>query len=123
MLFRSGLPSGSLHLSAVVIGIFLGWGLLRLSPGSRKCAIVLLWVGALLAIIQTAAPLITGRPLTIPFAGQVWEPRPNYAWVGPASFTVCMWQLSVLRRPAIRELFATKPARPFNVLPPLERDS
>jgi hypothetical protein len=118
-----GLPSGSLNLSAGVIGIFLGRGLLRLGPGSRKCAIVLLWVGALWAILQTAVPLITGRPCTIHFAGRVWEPRPDWAWVGPASFTLCMWQLSVLRRPVIRALFATKPACPFNVLPPLERDS
>jgi len=105
------LANNHININLGVIGIFVGWGLLKLRPGWRIVALVLLVIGMIVSAIGTAVFLgvgLTGAgPLDFSVYGQfVGHVSVIIAVIFAAGmFVLCFWQYRVLRRPEIRELF------------------
>ena len=57
----TSLVAGKLNLNFGVLQIFIGWGLLRLSPGWRIAALVCLWLGFALAFILAVASIFASN--------------------------------------------------------------
>jgi len=90
-----------------VLGIPICFGLLRLVPGWRTCALVLLWIGLVSAPIAGLAGVagsgsvpfgVLGIPLG--FASRGW-----LVVAAVALFAFLLWQYRVLVRPGVRSLF------------------
>ncbi len=108
------LANNGININFGVIGIFVGWGLLKLRPGWRIVALVLLVIGMVVSAIGAAVFLGGGLagdgPLDFSVGGQlVGHVSVIIAVIFAAGmFVLCFWQYRVLRRPEIRELFGVE---------------
>jgi hypothetical protein len=99
------------YINFGVIGLFVGWGLLKLRPGWRIAALVLLVIGMIVTAIVAAIFLGMGfsgaGPLDFRAGGKLVGHVPAFLGVvvAVAVFALCYWQYRVLRRAEIRELF------------------
>ncbi|MEK6703434.1 MAG: hypothetical protein AABZ53_14330 [Planctomycetota bacterium] len=104
------LVAGRLSLNFGVLGLFIGPGLLRFSPGWRLCALVCIWIGIVGLLLAGACFLGNPDRLTVTIffipAGQA---SPALA-LGMCAFCllIAVWQYRVLTRPDIRVLFDAK---------------
>lgn len=89
-----------------VLGIFVGWGLIKLKSGWRICALVFTWF----ALIGTpiAATVILNATGRIPIAITGIPGTTTRSWVLlmlGIIFTFAFWQYRVLTSPKIKALF------------------
>ncbi len=99
-----------------ILGIPICLGLLRLSRGWRACAMTLLWIGLLGAPVAFVLGLVGAAPATMGILGiplgQI--ARGWISVVAAVMFVLIAWQLRVLVRPGVRQLF-TPVASPANL--------
>jgi hypothetical protein len=98
-----------------VLNLFIGVGLLRLSPTWRMWALVFTWL-ALVGVPLVGLYFLTSPdPLDFSFFGQKVAQVPKAAGVAlaVASFSITLWQYRVLTRPDIRALFRLSAAESF----------
>jgi len=96
-----------LNINFGVVGIFIGWGLLRRRRGWRTCALVFVWIAmigvaigfVLLAVAREPQDLeVFGRP-----AGHI--PKEIALVVMVIIFIISLWQYCVLTRSDVKRLF------------------
>src|SRR5262249_43519335 len=105
---------GTVSLDVGIFAFFVGRGLLRLSPGSRRWALIFSGISmAEVALIAILSVLPIGDNPRITFSG---HPSPDSVGLHAAvmSYLVVMllvliWQCWVLTRADIRQLFAARP--------------
>ncbi|NNJ27948.1 hypothetical protein LzC2_40590 [Planctomycetes bacterium LzC2] len=97
------LPGHARHvrLDFNVICIAVGQGLLRLRPGWRTCALVILWVGFVALPVHGLFLLAESRD-TPPIGGLLLD---------ACYFALVLWQYCVLTRPDVRRLFGVADRR------------
>ena len=105
-----GLTNGRMSFNTSVVGLFVGPGLLRLRPGWRTCALVLIWIGLILSPVLAIVMLNAPGSVAINFFGlSVGKGPVLLAWVLLAAMiTLLVWQYRVLTRPDVRQLFGLK---------------
>ena len=109
------LVQSGLYLDWGVLGLFVGFGLLRLSSGWRTCGLILVWadmIGSVvfaLCILGNWGPLIQGRwgSLDLWWWGQVMGDMQKEIVIPIVGvmFLLALWQYHVLTRRDVRELF------------------
>ncbi len=101
------LSQGGIYIDFGVVAIFIGWGLLRLRPGWRTFALVLIWIGMVLAPIFAVLCLALPGPATFSLFGiEATELSKEVAClIALFIFALIIWQYKVLTRPDIRRLF------------------
>ena len=106
---------GTLNFNLGVLGLFIGMGLLRLNPTWRVWALVFTWIAIIGAPIIGLLFLFLPGPLNFTLFGQPAGQAPKAAGVAVAAviFLVALWQLRVLTRPDVRELFQRRKGQPF----------
>jgi hypothetical protein len=97
---------GKINLSFGVLGIFIGFGLLRLEERWRIWAVVFTWFGLVITPILTALAL-ANRSLPFQVFGiQVGQLGSGWGLViGVVLFLFYVWQHAVLTAPDSRRLF------------------
>jgi hypothetical protein len=103
----TSLRKGHVNLNLAIIGIFIGFGLLKLHRGWRTCALVFLW------IFFIGIPIISMFYLTQPSSGFYihifGQPLPRnpiiILLIDIIIFLLLLWMYRVLIRPEIRSLF------------------
>jgi hypothetical protein len=105
---------GGINLNLGVLGLFIGAGLLRLSPTWRGWALVFTWIEIIGAPIIGVLFLVLPGPLNYRLWGQPAGNAPKAAGVALALvvFLIALWQLRVLTRPGVRALFQQRGAQP-----------
>ena len=105
------LTRGNINLNFGVLGLFIGFGLLRLSSGWRTCALFCTWLGLLLIPIVGLLILNHDGPSNFKFVGQ----KIGVDGKG-AGLVMCIviflyfaWQYRVLTRPDVLALFRPPP--------------
>ncbi len=90
-----------------VLGLFIGFGLLRLSKGWRTCGLVFTWISLVGIPIIGLIFLSYSGPLDLNVYGQTVGHVPKgVGLVAIAAILVfTVWQYRVLTRPEVRELF------------------
>jgi len=104
------LAQGRLSINFGAIGIFVGIGLLRFSPGWRTCALVLTWFGIVVSPLLALIGVLSGKPATLRLPFQAPIPVSPY-WgiiIGIVVFLLMVWQYRVLTRPRVRMLFGLR---------------
>jgi hypothetical protein len=98
---------GHISINFGVLGLFIGPGLLRLSPGWRTCALVFLWLGMIVVPIAAVLFMTASGPAEFTLFGQKVGPAPKGLGVVIAAlaFGLAVWQYRVLTRPDVRRLF------------------
>ena len=96
-----------LSINFGVLGLFIGFGLLRLSPGWRTCGLFLLWITMigtpLLGMLMLASP---GQLRLTVFGQQAGEaPMELGLLLLLVLFLLALWQYRVLTRRDVRALF------------------
>lgn len=101
------LAGGHVSLNLGVLCIFVGYGLLRLRPGWRTCALLFTWITLLVAPVLVLLVLFGDCPAYFKAFGQrVGSAPPELAAVvGTRFFVFGIWQYRVLTRPEIVRLF------------------
>jgi hypothetical protein len=90
-----------------VLGIWIGFGLLKLRSGWRACGLVFIWI-ALIGIPLVCLIFLTAhRPLDVAVLGQsAGHTSPAVgAVIGILLFALSLWEYGVLTRPDVRRLF------------------
>jgi hypothetical protein len=100
--------AGKLHLNFGVLCIFIGRGLLRLSPGWRTAALICLWfVFGIMLILLLAT--IGGCDMQVTWFGKRLHDTPETRMIGllvlALWFALFFWEYRVLTRPDVRRLF------------------
>jgi hypothetical protein len=115
---------GHISINFGVLGLFIGAGLLRLSPTWRTWALVFTWIALVGAPLVGLIFLIVPGPLDFNLFGQPVGHAPKAAGVAVAVvvFLVALWQYRVLTRPDVRALFLAPAAVP-SAAPDRGRDS
>lgn len=114
--FVGRLTQNHFQVAIGILGIPICFGLLRLSRGWRTCALVLLWIGLLVVPVALVLGLVGSGPATfgilgIP-VGQI--ARGWFSALAAAVLVLVAWQLRVLVRPGVRQLFSSV-ASPANL--------
>jgi hypothetical protein len=103
----ASLMNNRIYINFGVLGIFIGFGLLRLSQGWRTCALVFTWIG--LIAIPIIGILFLGHSGRLDFSlfGQKVGHAPKELGVGMVVvlFVYTVWQYRVLTREDVRFLF------------------
>ena len=101
------LTQGHINLNFGVLGLFIGLGLLRLSPGWRTCALVFTWLGLLFAPIVALVMFNHAGPLDLKFFGQkIGTAGIEFGLlICVALFLYSLWQYRVLTRRDVKLLF------------------
>ena len=101
------LTRGSINLNFVVLGIFIGLGLLRFRRGWRTCALVFTWIGLVLVPVFALLVLGGAHPIHVKLFGQrVGSTSPGTAlFIAVTFFAVVLWQYRVLTRRDVVQLF------------------
>ena len=96
-----------LSLNFGVLGIFIGLGLLRFRRGWRTCALVLTWLGLIIAPVFAVLVLAGARPIHIKILGQQigHAHRAEAFFIAAGVFALALWQYRVLTRPDVVQLF------------------
>jgi hypothetical protein len=99
--------SGTLVFDMGLLGIPTYFGLRRLSPGWRKCAILSLVLGLVAWPAGVAFGLIARSPAHVAIFGvRLGDISPHWLVVVSATmFLMVLWQIHTLTRPEIRTLF------------------
>lgn len=102
------LANGRIRLDLGILGLFIGFGLVRFSPGWRTCGLFFIWLTMIGAPIFGLLFLAQSAPPTMKLLGQQIGHAPKTTGVLLAAFVfvVAFFQYRVLNRPAIRELFS-----------------
>ena len=84
-----------------VLGLFVGYGLLRLRPGWRTCGLVFLWIGMIGVPVVAFIMLSSSAPINFEVFGQkVGRASKEFALVmAVVMFVLCVWQYRVRRCP------------------------
>ena len=108
------LSHGHISINLGVLGLFIGAGLLRLSPTWRTWALVFTWIALVGAPLVGLIFLIVPGPVDVELFGQPVGQAPKAAGVAVAGvvFLVAVWQDRVLTRPEVRALFRPPTAAP-----------
>jgi len=97
---------GNISLNLGILGLFIGVGLLRYSRPWRVAALVCACLTAVASSVLGVAALISEQPIVYSGWGQTGT-LPSF--VGPAiaavGLAIALWQLWVLTRPQVRQLF------------------
>ena len=101
------LTQSRLSINFGVLGLFIGPGLLRLSPAWRTWALVFTWLALVGAPLGVLLFLATPGSLDFKLFGQTVGQLSKTVAVGLAAvtFLIALWQYWVLTRPDVRELF------------------
>jgi len=93
-----------------VLELFAGVGLLRLRPGWRTCALVLLWISIVLSALMAIALLAGTGSAPVHLNGHLAARLPAAALslLAFAQLGFSLWQVSVLCREDVRALFGLK---------------
>lgn len=98
---------GRFTLNFVVLGIWVGRGLLQLRCGWRTCGLVFIWIALIGIPLICVVALTTATPPKVTGFGVAH--RTVSRWVvllpGAVGFPLALWQYRVLTRPEIRNLF------------------
>lgn len=96
-----------LNVNFSVLGIFIGWGLLRLRPYWRTWALVFCWIGIIGAgLLLAFIPFGMGVRINSKPPGGAGR---LLAFLGMVVFLgLQIWQYRVLTRPAVRGLFGVR---------------
>ena len=99
------LLAGHINIHLGVLGIFIGQGLLRLSPRSLAWAMFFTWFSLILTPIIIVISLFTPGNLEI-FGWTIGQVPRAFSFIfGLAAFALIYWQYTVLTKPQIRQLF------------------
>jgi hypothetical protein len=101
------LMRGNISINFGVLGIFIGWGLLRFRRGWRTCALFFIWLALILLPLFGFFVLAGARPLDLKILGQRMgyaSPMFGLAFTG-VLFLFALWQYRVLTRPGVAQLF------------------
>lgn len=98
---------GNVNLNFGVLNLFVGLGLLKLSPGWRTCGLVFLWLGLIFGPIILIAMLASSGPLDFNLFGRKIGNASKAAvlLIGIPFYAVLIWQYRVLVRADIKALF------------------
>jgi hypothetical protein len=98
---------GQFSIDTGVLGVFVGPGLLRGSRGWRTCALVLLWVGMIFAVVISFAMLASSGHVNVNFFGIPMGSAPLILGfvVGAFFFALSVWEYRVLVRGDVRRYF------------------
>jgi hypothetical protein len=98
-------------ISAGILGVFVGPGLLRFRTGWRTCALVLLWIGMLFAPIVLIFMLAASGSINADIFGLKLgtAPMPIRILASVFWFGLTVWEYRVLVREDIRQLFGLPP--------------
>ena len=101
------LMNNRININFGVLGIFIGFGLLRLSQGWRTCALVFTWIGLIVIPIIGILFLSHSGPLDFSLFGQKVGHASRELGVGMVVvlFVYTVWQYRVLTREDVRYLF------------------
>jgi hypothetical protein len=101
------LLNGQISINFGPLSIFVGAGLLRLSPTWRTWALVFTWFALVVAPLFGLFVLINPGPLYFTLFGQKLSLVPMAAGLMTALvfFLIALWQYRVLTRPDVRALF------------------
>lgn len=101
-LFQSGVS-----IEFGILGIPIFWGLLKLRPGWRTCALVFTWFGLVLLPMFAIWMLFSNGPTYFTLFGlrvmqisRIWPSLGSIIF-----FTAAIWQYKVLTEPKIKRLF------------------
>ena len=110
------LVQSGLYLDWGVLGLFVGFGLLRLRSGWRTCGLILLWADMIGSVVFAVlilgdwGPLIRGRwgSLDLWWWGQVMGEvqKEIVVPIVGVMFLLALWQYLVLTSRDVKELFA-----------------
>jgi len=104
-----GALNSQVRLEFGMIGIFVYFGLLRLSSGWRTCALALTLLGVVMSPVMAILSLGAPQKVNINIFG-INSAMPSF-FVVLASifwFGLALWQWSVLKRPDVTALFIQK---------------
>lgn len=99
--------NNTISVNFSVLELFIGLGLLRLSRGWHKVAIVYTWIGLIMIAISIVVFMLASDPLEFSlFDQQVGHVSKEWG-VGLVGgfFLIMLWIYRVLTRPDVRELF------------------
>ena len=96
-----------LDLNLMLLGLWIGPGLLRHSPTWRKWALAFLWLGFFSSAVLFLLALFRS-PVDLWILGQAARPVPMFPVLlcSCALFLLVLWQYRVLIRPDVKQLFA-----------------
>lgn len=96
-----------LDLNLMLLGFWIGPGLLRHSPTWRKWALAFLWLGFFSSAVLFLLALFRS-PVDLRILGQAARPIPMFPVLlfSCATFLLVLWQYRVLIRPDVKQLFA-----------------
>ena len=99
--------NSKVNINFGILGLFIGFGLLALRPGWRKCALVFIWIALIAVPILTIFMFMHSGPLDFNIFGQkVGYATKEFGLVVAISiFLLELWQYHVLNRSDIRMLF------------------
>ncbi len=105
--FIAALMKGHVYLPLGLIGLFVGYGLLKLRRGWRTCALVFLWI--LFIGLPITSIFYLNQPssgFTVRFFEQPLPRNPIiFLLVSAISFLSSLWAYRVLTRPETKSLF------------------
>jgi hypothetical protein len=103
----TSLRKGHVNLNLAIIGIFIGFGLLKLHRGWRTCALVFLWIFFIgIPIISMFYLTQLSSGFSIHIFGQPLPRNPIIILlIDIIIFLLLLWMYRVLIRPEIRSLF------------------
>lgn len=102
-----GVTHGRISVNFGVLGIFIGPGLMRFSPGWRTCALVFTWISLIGVPLFAILVLFSGNRLHVNVFGFVVGNAPPGVGlvVASALFGITLWQYGVLTRADVKQLF------------------
>lgn len=108
------LMADRLSINLGVLGLFIGWGLLRLKRGWRTCALVYIWITLICVPLIGVMFIFVDGPLVIRMNGQKIGNVPKAVGLVLAAiiFAITYWEYRVLGRPDIQRLFGIGELQP-----------
>lgn len=96
-----------LDLNLMLLGLWIGPGLLRHNPTWRKWTLAFLWLGFFSSGVLFLLALFRS-PVDLWILGQAARPAPMFPVLlcSGAMFLLVLWQYRVLIRPDVKQLFA-----------------
>lgn len=98
---------GQISINFMVLGLFIGPGLLALRSGWRTCALVFLWFGLIVLLILAVDLFCHSGPLDFTVVRQKIGKVPKEFGIVALVFAFCLifWEYRVLTCPQVRRLF------------------
>jgi hypothetical protein len=101
------------------VDIFVGWGLLRLRPGWRTFALVIAWLNLLASLVAACFFATHSGSVKYVIFGRIHLSLTNgiLSLLILPFFAFFIWELWVLMRPDVRQLFIPNPIDPNAATP------